>query len=105
MAPRSQRNWHPIWHRSQRSWFRHYSDFEYHMWDDKRIWSFISDQFPRIAPILEALPLQIVVLDVARYMLLFRFGGLYADMDMFCYKNFHAELERDVHIIEGASGT
>ncbi len=100
MAPRDEGKWHPIWKRCQASWLEHFGDFEYRMWDDEKIDSFVNRFFPDEYPSFSSCPLQIIRIDLARYMILGHYGGIYADMDMYCYGNFYGELDREVNLVE-----
>jgi len=100
MAPADSRRWHPIWRRCQASWRQEFAGFDYQMWDDERIDAFVRERFPGHYPVFAACPLQIIKIDFARYMILYEYGGIYADMDMYCYRNFYDELDRDVHLVE-----
>jgi hypothetical protein len=58
--------------------------YEYCFWDDRSIRDLLSrTPFPRIRPIYESLPEHLYGIrsDIARLLVLFRFGGLYADAD------------------------
>jgi hypothetical protein len=100
MAPRDRADWHPIWHRCQESWQRHFGTFEYQMWDQFRTEEFVRQEFPAHYPVYAACPLHIVKIDLVRYLILLRHGGIYADMDVFCYANFHEDLDREVHLVQ-----
>ena len=100
MAPRDQQTWHPIWRRCQQSWLDHFSGFDYQLWDAERIEAFVRDEFPEHYAVFASSPLHIIKIDLARFMILHRYGGIYADMDMYCYGNFYDELERHVYLVE-----
>ena len=52
--------------------------FVHLLWTDAHIFSFVRDEFPRFFRRWELLPVPIMRVDAFRYMLLLRFGGVYA---------------------------
>lgn len=100
MAPRDESQWHPIWRPCQQSWLEHFSGFEYQMWDAERTELFVKEKFPERYAYFSSCPLHIIKIDLARFMILSFYGGVYADMDMYCYRNFYAELDKEVHLAE-----
>lgn len=87
-APADRAKWHPIWEQCAASWRRHFPDWTYVMWDDDDLDRFMRDNFPDYYPIYAALDAPIKRVDVARYFILYALGGMYADMDYMCYRNF-----------------
>jgi mannosyltransferase OCH1-like enzyme len=53
----------------------------YRLWTDEDNARFVRDEFPDFVPVFEALPRKIMRIDVIRYLILYRHGGLYLDMD------------------------
>jgi len=43
-------------------------------------------------------------IDFARFCILHRYGGIYADMDVYCYKKFYNELTNSVYIQQAPYG-
>jgi|LakMenEpi03Aug12_release.lakeMendotaPanAssembly.Ray.scaffolds.fasta_scaffold370733_3 mannosyltransferase OCH1-like enzyme len=70
------------------------------MWDDEAIDSFIEEKFPNHVDFYHSLPHHIIRLDFFRFALLYEEGGIYADMDMYCVRNFYDELYKDVAFVE-----
>lgn len=105
-APRDVQQWHPLWARCRESWIASHAGFDYRMWHDEDIDAFIRERFPEVQSLLrDRQPPQIVTLDIFRYMLLYVHGGIYADMDIYCYRQFHGELAGDVFLVEGSENT
>ena len=67
-----------------RSWKRFNPDCEYRLYDDADCLALVRAEFPHLANLYEALPLAILRADFFRYLAIYRFGGLYADVDMEC---------------------
>lgn len=100
-APTKVEEWHSIWFDCQESWFKHHpaSDFHYIMWTDERIDELVRNQFPELFDMYIDLPIHILKIDFVRFLILYVHGGIYADMDMYCYKNFHDELTKDCYLV------
>lgn len=101
-APKDKNEWHPIWQYCHNSWKKHFPDTEYiHiLWTDEDIDSFIEKKYPEYFNYYQNLPFHIMKLDFARYCFLYTYGGIYADMDMYCYMNFFKNLQQDCYLIE-----
>jgi len=99
-APNNSENWHPIWKECQKSWLKHHQDFQYFLWNDNDIEKLIKDCYPEYLNFYNSLPYKIIKIDFARFCILHQHGGIYADMDVFCYKNFYSMLENDLYIVE-----
>jgi len=52
----------------------------------------------------ERFPAHIMKIDFVRFAILHQYGGIYADLDIFCYQNFYAELENPAYIVENPYG-
>lgn len=71
-----------------RSWRSRHPNWEYRLWTDEDNRNFIRNDFPDFLPRYDAYPLQIQRVDAVRYFLLYRFGGLYIDLDFECLRPF-----------------
>lgn len=105
IAPADRSRWHPIWNRCYPSWQQHFLDFEHKCWDDNNgINNFVSENYPQYYNMYIEFPVHIMRIDFARFCLLHHFGGIYTDLDMFCYFNFYNELTHSLHIVEAPYG-
>lgn len=105
IAPQDRSRWHPMWNRCYPSWKQHFSDFEHHLWEDQdQINRFVQKYYPQYYEMFIDFPAHIMRVDFVRFCLLHHHGGIYADMDMFCYRNFYYELTHPLHIIEAPYG-
>ena len=68
-------------------------DFEYWLFDDKRIEGFINEEFPEYRGVLNSFRFPIQRYDFLRYLIIYRFGGFYFDMDVFLASNISELLE------------
>lgn len=68
----------------QKTWQKYHPDWEYYLWTDKEI-----DEFGlRNRDLYDATPNLAQKSDIARYEILYRYGGLYVDMDFECIRPF-----------------
>jgi mannosyltransferase OCH1-like enzyme len=105
IAPKDISRWHPIWNRCYPSWKEHFSDFEHKLWEDgEEINNFVKEHYPQYYDMFMDFPAHIMRVDFVRFCILHHYGGIYSDMDMFCYKNFYDELSHPLHIIEAPYG-
>lgn len=105
IAPEDKSKWHPIWKRCYPSWEKHFPEFEHKLWNDQNdIDNFVRDYYPQYYDMYMEFPAHIMKIDFVRFCLLHYYGGIYADMDMFCYQNFYDELTHSLHIIEAPYG-
>ena len=103
-APSDTDHWHPLWFKCTESWKQHYPDFEHILWNDLEIDDLVKNDYPKYWEMYEAFPAHILKIDFVRFCFLHKFGGIYADMDMFCYKNFYDELNDDIYLLENPMG-
>lgn len=103
-APSDKNNWHNIWFKCQKSWQNHFNDFEYRMWDDKEIDELVRVSYPDYWKMYTDFPVHIMKIDFIRFCFMHKFGGIYADMDFFCYQNFYNDLTEQVYLVENPYG-
>lgn len=58
-------------------------EYEYKFWTDDDMYTFIRTEFPTYWGKFAALPRVIMQIDMFRYFLLFKYGGMYADLDYY----------------------
>ena len=64
-------------------------DWSYKLWTDKENDEFVRKEFPEFYGIFSRFPRSIMKADVIRYLLMFRFGGVYLDLDYEVLKPFN----------------
>lgn len=87
-APADKSKWNAIWEKCQDSWKKNFSDYQYKMWTDEDLDNLIKTKYSWFYPTYIGYPKNINRIDAARYFILFDEGGIYADMDFECIKNF-----------------
>ena len=101
-APKDINKWHPVWKFCQDSWKTYFpkEEYTYMFWDDDDIDNFIKMQFPEYYKLFCDFGKDIILkVDFVRYAILYKYGGIYADMDFFCNKNFYDKLIDNICIV------
>jgi len=104
ICPKDFRKWHPKWFHCYESWLNIFPKEEYthmHWFDDELEEIIKQDGFEWFLPIFESYPHHIKRIDMVRPFILYKYGGIYADMDIEVYKNFHDQLhDEKISIVE-----
>jgi mannosyltransferase OCH1-like enzyme len=87
--------WFPNWNQCYQTWIKHFPDFEHKIWDDDDIIKLIDEEFPWYKDIYLSYDRPIKRYDVARPLILYKFGGIYADMDYITFENFYDLMPHD----------
>lgn len=96
IAPKDKTHWHPLWEKCQKTWKLNFPspEYEYKLWSDEEdIENLIKNNYPFFYDTFMNYPKKINRIDMARYFILIKYGGIYADMDFYCYKNFYNLLD------------
>lgn len=101
-APADTNKWNPIWDKCYESWKEEFDEdeYDYVMWNDDDIDKLIEEKYPEYYEDYKAFPSHILQIDFVRNCILDQYGGIYADMDMYCYENFYDELKSDTVLLE-----
>lgn len=95
-----EQKWHPIWKECQESWKNQYPDFEYKFWTDEDLRNLVQEEYTDLLNFYDDLPHHIMRVDFARFCILYSYGGIYVDLDIYCYENFYDLLKKDLYILE-----
>ena len=82
-----------------RSFSRIMPDWEHRIWDDERGIELVRDEFPELFDIFMSLEGPVAKCDLLRYMILFEYGGMYADMDCECKRSLDFIADDDELIV------
>lgn len=63
------------------TWKRDYPDWEYHLWDNKKMIEFVKTEYPEHWFVYQKYPFNVQRWDAIRYLILEKIGGLYIDFD------------------------
>lgn len=69
------------WLAFQQSWRKHHPDYEYRFWTDDANRAFVAQTFPELLPVYDGYRHPISRADLARYLVVCHYGGIYADLD------------------------
>jgi mannosyltransferase OCH1-like enzyme len=95
--------WHPIWKECQESWKNNFPDFEYKFWTDEDIRQLVQENYSEFLDLYDSFTHHICRVDFARFCILHSYGGIYVDLDIYCYKNFYDLMRKDLYILESWS--
>ena len=97
ICPKDFNRWHPKWFICYESWLRLYPKPEYeHMhWYDDELHKFIESDFPWFLEVFNSYDQNIKRIDMVRPFILYKYGGIYADMDYIAISNFYEDLSCD----------
>uniref|UniRef100_A0A6C0K3X5 Glycosyltransferase n=1 Tax=viral metagenome TaxID=1070528 RepID=A0A6C0K3X5_9ZZZZ len=65
-----------------------HADWTYMFWTDEKMYAEVKESFPDLYEVFMKLPRKIMQIDVFRYCLMWKYGGLYADLDYKMRKAF-----------------
>ena len=71
------------WKYSLKQWQEMNPDWEVRFWSDQDIEIFVHEQFPEMEAMHKSYKYMIQRVDSVRYMILYHFGGVYSDMDIY----------------------
>ena len=93
-APKDKSKWDSVWEDCQKSWLNHFPkpEYEHMMWYDEDLEQLIKNDFPWFYDTYMDYDKNIKKIDIARNFILYKYGGIYADMDYMCMKNFYDKL-------------
>ncbi|KAM5345062.1 hypothetical protein ACJ41O_010924 [Fusarium nematophilum] len=75
------------WVESQQSCKEMYHDYEYKLWTDETAREFLSAEYPWFVDVWDNYVFPIQRADSIRYFILYHYGGIYLDMDIFCNRS------------------
>ncbi|NAY93090.1 hypothetical protein GTQ34_14310 [Muricauda sp. JGD-17] len=75
------------------SWEKHNPHFHHVLWEDKVIIEFINTEYPEYLDLLGRLRRPVELADFFRYLVVYHFGGIYADLDTECLQPIDPILE------------
>lgn len=75
------------------TWKKH-NPYKYVLWDDAENRAFVAEHFDWFLPVYDGYDAGIKRADAIRYMFLYTYGGIYADLDFECLKPFDELLKK-----------
>ena len=94
IGPKDRSKWPKEWVDCQKTWKALYPDYKYMMWtDEEDIDRLIAEDFPFFKSIFKAYPKKINRIDAVRPFILYKYGGIYADLDFECLGRIESHLD------------
>lgn len=102
MGPENRENWHPIWQECQQSWKEQFPEpfYQHVFWTDTTLRDLVKNDYPEFLQVYDDFPIEAFRIDFSRFCILHKYGGIYADLDFYCYKNFYKELTDEIYLLE-----
>lgn len=76
----------------QKSCKKIYQNWDYILWDKKKIETMIKRDYPQYWKLYNIYPFMIQKIDIAKIFIMHRYGGVYMDMDMECLKEIDTKI-------------
>lgn len=76
-----------------RTWKEKNPDWEYHLWNGEEMDKLVETHFPEYLSLYKSFPYSVQRWDTIRYMILYLYGGVYADLDSECFRPIDGLLE------------
>jgi len=77
----------PVYHRNHESWLQQAPSWEHRVWTDLDNRALIATSYPWFLSTYDSYPYPIERSDAARYFILHRYGGVYADLDIEAFRD------------------
>lgn len=75
------------------SWRRFHPDWEWRLWTDRDNLRFVKEVYPMLLDRYLSYPYNIQRVDLVRYLIIRTYGGVYADMDLQCFRHIQPLLD------------
>jgi mannosyltransferase OCH1-like enzyme len=89
----------------QKTWIDHHPNWKYILWNEETGDLLMQKSYPEFYDIYKNVKYPIMKIDLLRYCILEKYGGMYVDIDYKCLNNFDDYLvendQYDIHINEG----
>ena len=86
-----------------KSWKK--NNFSYHFSNDNEMSQFIETNYPDIKPLYDKLPLNVMKADLWRYCVIYKYGGIYADVDTILLTNPEIFIKDKLFIVTPENNT
>jgi mannosyltransferase OCH1-like enzyme len=91
------------WKSSVESCKEIYSTYNYILWTDKSMEEFVKNEYPDFYNTYKSYKYNIQRCDAFRYLVLYKFGGIYLDLDIICKKSLDSLLHYDIVFTKSAN--
>lgn len=69
------------------SWLKQHKNFNHYLWNETSVIHFIRRYYPHLEPLYKSYNYWVRRVNVARYLILYHYGGWYVDLDMTCVRS------------------
>jgi len=80
-------NQRPTWKKAREACLKWHPNYEYKFWNDTSAEKLILEEYPSFLPTWKSYKYQIQRADSLRYLILYRYGGIFLDMDLHCRRS------------------
>jgi len=91
------------WKESVESIKDHHKGYKYMLWTDKAMKEFVKKEYPEFYKTYNEYPHPIQRCDAFRFLVLYKYGGIYIDMDIGCKKSVSSLLKYDLVLVKSAN--
>tara|TARA_B100001094_G_scaffold324240_1_gene376525 strand:+ start:3367 stop:4752 length:1386 start_codon:yes stop_codon:yes gene_type:complete len=84
------------------SWKSHHKspEWTYKLWTDNEIDWLIKGHFPEYYDLMKSISIKIIYFDIARYIILWVYGGYYVDLDVECFQKIPYDNKTSLYLTE-----
>jgi mannosyltransferase OCH1-like enzyme len=93
------------WKKSQQEWQRLHPDWTYILWTDDLVLSFIEKNYPEYLEFYKNYEYLIQRADMIRYFILYDFGGVYCDLDLYPVENIEKYITTNLNYFIYSAGS
>ncbi len=80
-----------------------HNDYKYMLWTDAKMEEFIKKEYPSYYDLYMSYKFNIQRCDVFRYFVLYKYGGIYIDMDIVCKKKLDSYLQYNIVLTQSSN--
>lgn len=91
------------WSEAVNQYKKIYQDYQYMLWTDEKMDDFVKNNYPLIYPTYKLYQYQIQRCDAFRYMVLYKYGGIYLDLDVICKSNINHLLNNQLILVKSSN--
>jgi len=97
MGPGDKKDWHPIWEECHQSWKEQFPEpfYQHIFWTDDMLRDLVKNDYSEFLELYDDFPVDAFRIDFSRFCILHKYGGIYADLDFYCYENFYVEMDKE----------
>jgi len=97
-GPENRERWKDIWFECETTWKNIFPDPEWKhvFWNDEDCEAFVKNEYPQYYEMYMSYDRIIQRSDIVRYLFLYKYGGIYADLDYMVIKDFYQDLPQDM---------